>query len=106
MGYQYNPYLATQSKVIYELVNIVDAHSMGKIGHKELETLVNQFMSDYSELIFDIKEDKIKLKQFPRQKLGKKRIRIIGKCLEKGNLINDFNVDNAEFSGMRFVATA
>ncbi len=104
MDYQYNPYFSTQSEVVYELVKVLHLHTKGKISHSEFENIVSRYIKEYSCFIFDFEGDKSKFKQFPRQKLGKKRIRIIGACLEKSKLIDDFNVEEAELIGSRFVA--
>ncbi len=102
MDYTYNPYFSTQSEVIYELVKVLRMHSKGKISHAELEDLVERYVEDYSNFIFDFNGDKVQFKGFPKQKLGKKRIRIIGMCLEKRNLISNFDVERAEFVSNRF----
>ncbi len=103
MEYTYNPYFTTQSEVIYELVKVLRMHSKGKLTHEELENLVSRYVEDYSSFIFDFEGDKVLFKGFPRQKLGKKRIRIIGMCLEKKKDINNFDVERAEFISPNFL---
>ncbi len=103
MDYTYNPYFSTQSEVIYELVKVLRMHSKGKISHHELEDIVEKYVEDYSNFIFDIEGEKVQFKSFPKQKLGKKRIRIIGMCLEKRKLISNFNAERAEFVSPNFI---
>ncbi len=103
MGYIYNPYFSTQSEVIYELVKVLRMHSKGKISHDELEEIVERYAEDYTKFIFDYDGVKFHFKGFPKQKLGKKRIRIIGMCLEKRKLINNFNAERAEFFSNNFI---
>ncbi len=101
MNYTYNPYFATQSEVIYELVRVLRLHSKGKISHKDLEEIIENYVDDYSNFIFAYDGNKVQFKSFPKQKLGKKRLRVIGMCLEKRKIISKFDVDRAEFVSKR-----
>lgn len=102
MDYKYNPYFSTQSQVVYELVTILGMHADGKLNNDELEKLVNRYVADYYEFIFDVEGNKAVMKGFPKQKLGKKRIRIIGTCLEKTKLVESFYLENSNFIARGF----
>ncbi len=104
MKYNYNPYLSTQSEVVYEIVKVLRLFSDENLSQDELEETIVAYVKSYARLLFTVKEGSLVLKGFPVQKLGKKRIRIIGACLEKQALIKNYNAETNEFIAPTFLA--
>lgn len=106
MEYTYNRYLSTQSDVVYEIVKVLRIFFDGDMNNEELEDTVIYYVKTYARLLFDVDgKDELLFKGFPKQKLGKKRIRIIAACLENRKLIEFYDEKKSGFVAPKLMET-
>lgn len=83
ISYQFNKFITTQEDVMKEMKKVIDLKALKEIKEDDFTEIIALYYLKYKELVFDrIDRSTIKFKGTPQLKLGKKRIKIIGTCLE------------------------
>ncbi len=95
--YKVNYYFTTQAEIVSELIMIMRVFADGEINQMDLEELMVIYVNHYAQFLFLLKNKKIAFKAFPKQKLGKKRIRTLATCLTNNGLVELFDAKNYEF---------
>lgn len=96
--YEIKLYMNRQQDVVKELIIVSDLFSSKKINHLEFEEIIKQYMNDYFPIIVsNVSETKVKLNSAALLKLGKKRIFMLSKCLEKEKIARLCNTKSGEF---------
>ncbi|MBE0450736.1 MAG: hypothetical protein IBX70_07810 [Clostridia bacterium] len=81
--YEFQKFLTSQEEVTKEVKKLIDLKSIGEISEQEFVRNLVCYVITFRTLLFKVRGDnEFVLKGTPKFKLGKKRIRIIGACLE------------------------
>lgn len=87
MTYTMNPYLSTQNEVLTEIISIIDMYQQKELECQEFEAIIQACMEQYFiYLLKPISDDKFQLNGGAKVKLGKKRMMILSRCLERKNI--------------------
>ncbi|MBI9013844.1 MAG: hypothetical protein JEZ08_16540 [Clostridiales bacterium] len=98
MIYDINPFLGSQKEAIEEIIMIVELYTRDKLSASAFEQLITDFLKLHFKLLVDtISEEKVKIKGTAKQKLGKKRIILVSKCLERNSLAELENIETGVF---------
>lgn len=96
--YRVKLYMNRQQDVVKELVIVTDLFAKNEIDHLKFEEIVIPYMRDYFPLIVKkLNETKVQVNSAAMLKLGKKRLYMLSKCLERENIARLSDPKNGEF---------
>ncbi len=94
MIYEVKTFISTQRDVVNELIEVVDLLNNRDITHAKFEELISTYMFDYFDLIVKkLDETTVQINGAARKNLGKKRLLLVSKCLERHEIAK---LDNAK----------
>lgn len=82
-NYQFKRFISTQEDFMNEIKRVIDLKSLKEIGEDDFTDIIALYYLKYCDLVFVKDEENVmRMKSTPSIRLGKKRIKIIGTCLE------------------------
>ena len=100
--YKIKEYMNRQQDIVKELITVIDLFRSNRIDHVKFEEIVHTYMNDYFELLVKkIDSETVQVNSAAYLKLGKKRLFMISKCLEKKKFAKLSNVDDGLFTVMK-----
>ncbi len=93
-----NVFITTQQELLNEIKKIIEMYKEGSISQSDFESTITSNIEEYSYLVIHRESDGyVVIKGAALHQLGKKRLRLIAKCLERKHIAELIDIETGKF---------